>query len=196
MVREVKNIAGILLAAGAGSRFGGEKLLHPLEDGVAIAAHAARSLLSATPDVIAVVRWGDFPLYDMLEQEGCQVTMFQGAAHGMGASLAHGVAQARGADGWVVALADMPRISPETTRRIVAALEEGALAAAPVRKGERGHPVGFGAALRDELLALDGDQGARAVVERHRDKVKLIECDDPGIFYDIDRKTDLQRDKA
>jgi molybdenum cofactor cytidylyltransferase len=196
MAQEVKNIAGILLAAGAGSRFGGEKLLHPLEDGVAIAAHAARNLLSATPDVIAVVRWGDFPLYDMLEQEGCQVTMFQGAARGMGASLAHGVAQARGADGWLVALADMPRIAPATTRRILAALEEGALVAAPVRKGERGHPVGFGAALRDELLALDGDQGARAVVERHRDKVKLVECDDPGISYDIDRKSDLEAGKA
>ncbi len=189
-------MACILLAAGTGSRFGGEKLLHPLEDGVAIAAHAARNLLAVTPDVIAVVRWGDFPLYDMLEQEGCQVTMFQGAARGMGASLAHGVAQARGADGWVVALADMPRITPDTTRRIIAALEEGALVAAPARKGERGHPVGFGAALRDELLALDGDQGARAVVERHRDQVKLVECDDPGIFYDVDRKSDLQRDKA
>ena len=196
MAQEVKNIAGILLAAGAGSRFGGEKLLHPLEDGVAIAAHAARNLLAATPDVIAVVRWGDFPLYDMLEQEGCQVTMFKGAARGMGASLAHGVAQARGADGWLVALADMPRIAPDTARRIVAALEEGALVAAPVRKGERGHPVGFGAALRDELLALDGDQGARAVVDRHREVVKLVECDDPGIFYDIDRKADVQKDKA
>jgi molybdenum cofactor cytidylyltransferase len=195
MAQEVKNIAGILLAAGAGSRFGGEKLLHPLEDGVAIAAHAARNLLAATPDVIAVVRWGDFPLYDMLEQEGCQVTMFKGAARGMGASLAHGVAQARGADGWVVALADMPRISPDTTQRVVAALVEGALVAAPVCKGERGHPVGFGAALRDELLALDGDQGARAVVERHRDKVKLVECDDPGIFFDVDRKADLLQNR-
>jgi molybdenum cofactor cytidylyltransferase len=196
MAQEVKDIAGILLAAGAGSRFGGEKLLHPLEDGVAIAAHAARNLLAATPDVIAVVRWGDFPLYDMLEQEGCQVIMFKGAARGMGASLAHGVGQARGADGWVIALADMPRISSDTHRRVIAALEEGALLAAPACKGERGHPVGFGAALRDELLALDGDQGARVVVEKHRDAVKLIECDDPGIFYDIDRKTDLQKDKA
>jgi molybdenum cofactor cytidylyltransferase len=196
MAQELKNIAAILLAAGSGSRFGGEKLLHPLEDGVAIAAHAARSLLAATPDVIAVVRWGDFPLYDMLEQEGCQVTMFKGAARGMGASLAHGVAQARGADGWVVALADMPRVSPDTAQRVVAALVEGALVAAPVCKGERGHPVGFGAALRDELLALDGDQGARAVVEKHGDAVRLIECADPGIFYDIDRKADLQKDKA
>jgi molybdenum cofactor cytidylyltransferase len=196
MVREVKNIAGILLAAGAGSRFGGEKLLHPLEDGVAIAAHAARNLLAATSDVIAVVRWGDFPLYDMLEQEGCQVTMFQGAARGMGASLAHGVAQARSADGWLVALADMPRIAPDTIQRVIQALQEGALVAAPVRKGERGHPVGFGAALRDELLALDGDQGARAVVERHRSAVKLVECEDEGIFYDVDRKSDLKAGQA
>jgi len=191
MARNQKVIAAILLAAGAGARFGGDKLLHPLEDGVAIAAHAARNLLAATPDVVAVVRWGDFPLYEMLEQEGCQVTMFQGAARGMGASLAHGVAQARGADGWVVALADMPRIPVAIIKEIIASLAGGALIAAPVHKGERGHPVGFGAALRDELLALDGDQGARAVLERHRNAVKLVECDDPGVLYDIDRKTDI-----
>ena len=193
MPPESKFIAAILLAAGSGTRFGGEKLLHPLEDGVAIAAHAARNLLAATPDVIAVVRWGDFPLYDMLEQEGCQVTMFQGAERGMGASLAHGVAQARGADGWIVALADMPRIAPATIRSVIGALQQGALIAAPVYKGERGHPVGFGAALRDELLKLDGDVGARAVMERRRDSVQLIECDDPGILFDVDRKSDLAR---
>ena len=56
MAREQKVIAAILLAAGAGTRFGGEKLLHPLGDGVAIAAHAARNLIAAVPDVIAVVR--------------------------------------------------------------------------------------------------------------------------------------------
>ncbi|OGA22742.1 MAG: hypothetical protein A3I02_06100 [Betaproteobacteria bacterium RIFCSPLOWO2_02_FULL_67_26] len=191
MAQDRKLIAGILLAAGTGSRFGGDKLLHPLEDGVAIAAHAARNLLAVTPDVIAVVRWGDFPLYDMLEQEGCQVTMFQGAARGMGATLAHGVGQARGADGWVIALADMPRIAPDTIRKVISALEEGARIAAPVYKGERGHPVGFGAQLRDELLALDGDQGARAVLEKHRDAVRLVECDDSGVIYDIDRKADI-----
>jgi molybdenum cofactor cytidylyltransferase len=191
MAQSTKLVSGILLAAGAGSRFGGDKLLHPLEDGVAIAAHAARNLLAATPDVIAVVRWGDFPLYEMLEQEGCHVVMFKDAARGMGATLAHGVGHARGADGWVIALADMPRIAPDTVKKIIAALQDGALIAAPVRNGERGHPVGFGAPLREELLALSGDQGARAVLERHRDAVRLLEFDDPGIILDIDRKSDL-----
>lgn len=187
------NIVAVLLAAGSGSRFGGDKLLHPLADGVAIAAHAARNLLAVLPDVVAVVRWGDFPLNDLLEQEGCQCTMFQGAARGMGASLAHGVAQAREADGWVIALADMPNVRPETIRSIVAALEGGAPIAAPTHNGKRGHPVGFGASLRHELLALDGDEGARAVVERHRGEVKLVACDDPGTLIDIDQRDDLAR---
>lgn len=192
MARDRKLISGILLAAGAATRFGGDKLLHPLEDGVAIAAHAARNLRTATSEIVAVVRWGDFPLSDMLDEEECRVSMFQDAGRGMGASLAHGVAQARDADGWIVALADMPRIAPETMRKIAAALEQGAQIAAPTYKGERGHPVGFSAKLRDELLTLDGDQGARTVLERHRDAVKLIECDDPGVLYDVDRKSDLK----
>ena len=191
MNQRTKRIAAVLLAAGAGSRFGGDKLLHPLADGVAISAHAARNLLAVLPDVVAVVRWGDFPLYEMLEQEGCQVTMFQGAARGMGASLAHGVGQARDADGWIIALADMPRVPPAVITRIATALEEGAVIAAPAHGGERGHPVGFGAQLRDELLALDGDTGARAVLEKHRERIRLIDCADPGVLFDVDRKSDL-----
>lgn len=191
MAQARKNIVGILLAAGTGSRFGGDKLLHPLPDGVAIAARAARNLVAAGLGVTAVVRPGDFPLADMLEQEGCMVTVCRDAARGMGASLAHAIAHETGADAWVIALADMPAITPATIKAVVAAVEEGALIAAPRFRNQRGHPVGFGAALRNELLALDGDEGAKAVLERHRDAVKLIECDDPGVIYDIDRKADL-----
>src|SRR5262245_50289317 len=182
MADRSKHITAVLLAAGAGSRFGGDKLLHPLPDGVAISAHAARNLLAVVPDVVAVVRWGDFPLYDLLEQEGCRVTMFQGAARGMGASLAHGVAEAREADGWIIALADMPRVPVAVIRDVAAALEDGALIAAPAYRGERGHPVGFGARLRVELLALDGDTGARAVLQRHAAEVRTIESADPGVL--------------
>src|ERR671919_1115066 len=103
-------LIGILLAAGAGTRFGGGKLLHPLSDGVAIAAHAARNLRAADLEVVAVVRPGDFPLADMLEQEGCHVTACAESVRGMGYSLAHGVAAAREASGWIIALADMPRL--------------------------------------------------------------------------------------
>jgi molybdenum cofactor cytidylyltransferase len=192
MATPAKNIVGILLAAGSGSRFGGDKLIHPLADGIAMAAHAARNLSAAGLPVTAVVRWGDFPLADLLEQEGCTVTMCADASRGMGVSLAHAIAQERGADAWVVALADMPRVAPDTIRAVVAALEDGAVIAAPQIQGRRGHPVGFSASLAAELTALDGDQGARAVLDKHRAAVRLIESKDPGILYDIDRKSDVQ----
>lgn len=191
MAQAKKNIVGILLAAGTGSRFGGDKLLYPLADGVAIAAHAARNLFAAGLDVTAVVRPGDFPLADMLEQEGCFVTVCSTAARGMGSTLAHAIRSERGADGWVVALADMPKVAPDTIRAVATALEEGARIAAPRYGQQRGHPVGFSAALGSELTALDGDQGARALVEKHQASLRLIESTDPGVLYDIDRKTDV-----
>ena len=141
MENRQREIVGILLAAGAGSRFGGEKLLHPLPDGVAIGAHAARNLIAAGLTVVAVVKPGDFPLYDLFEQEGCRVTFCPDAARGMGASLAHGVESARNAGGWVIALGDMPRIQPGTIRRVVQALQEGAAIAAPAYQ-RRARPPG------------------------------------------------------
>src|SRR5918993_422676 len=108
------NILAVLLAGGAGTRFGGGKLIHPMDDGSAIAAHAARNLIAAGLDVIAVTRPGDFPLADVLEQEGCMVTPCPDASRGMGHTLAHGIAHAREAAGWVIALADMPRVQPAT----------------------------------------------------------------------------------
>lgn len=183
-------IAGILLAAGAGSRFGGGKLLHPL-DGVAIGAHAARNMLAAGMTVTAVVRPGNDELRRLLEAAGCTVTECANAAEGMGVSLAHVIEHTRDAGGWVVALADMPRIRPETIARIAEAVRNGAMLAAPSFKGERGHPVGFGAALRDELLACHGDEGARSVLRHHHAEIALIPVDDPGVVFDIDRREDV-----
>jgi molybdenum cofactor cytidylyltransferase len=185
-------IVAVLLAAGTGTRFGGDKLLHPLADGVAIGAHAARNLLAAGISVTAVVKAGDFPLADMLEQEGCYVTVCRDAGRGMAASLAHGIGQTRSAGGWVVALGDMPAIRPDTIRSVVQALQAGAEIAAPAYHGERGHPVGFSARFRDELTALSGDSGARAVLQRNAARVRLIESGDPGVLHDIDRREDMQ----
>ncbi|MGE0559965.1 MAG: NTP transferase domain-containing protein [Burkholderiales bacterium] len=193
MAQTEKPAVAVLLAAGAGSRFGGGKLLHPLEDGVAIAAHAARNLIAAGLAVTAVVRPGDFPVAEMLEQEGCEVSVCPEAARGMGVSLSHGVAATREAGGWIVALADMPRIRPDTIMRVAQALATGAEIVAPEYQGDRGHPVGFGRRFLHELQALTGDSGARPIVQRNQALVRLIECDDPGVLLDIDRRADLAR---
>lgn len=184
--------AALLLAAGAASRFGGGKLLHPMDDGVAIAAHAARHLIAAGLQVTAVLRPGDDALAALLAQEGCRVTVCADAAMGMGHSLAHGVQATASAGGWIVALADMPRVKTETIGRIARELIAGAGIVVPLYQGDRGHPVGFGRRFLDELRMLSGDSGARALVQRNQALVKRVDCDDAGILFDVDRRSDLE----
>jgi molybdenum cofactor cytidylyltransferase len=165
--------------------------VYPLADGTPLGVAAARNLLAVLPDVVAVVRPGDFALAELLEQEGCYVTVCAQAASGMGASLAHGVAARRGAGGWLVALADMPSIGSATIAAIARGLEGGKNLVAPAYQGRRGHPVGFGKAYAAALSALGGDAGARELIAAHRDELTLIDCDDAGILRDIDTRADL-----
>ena len=136
---------------------------------------------------------GQTALRAALEPLGCEVLETDRTGRGMGASIAAGVEASAQATGWIVALGDMPLVRPDTIRRVRRALEEGAPLAAPFSEGRRGHPVGFSARLRDELLALDGDVGAREVIARHAERMERLRSDDPGIFVDIDTREDFAR---
>jgi molybdenum cofactor cytidylyltransferase len=111
----------------------------------------------------------------------------------MAASLTHALRHALHADpaagAWLVALGDMPHVAPATLHALAAALAAGAPIVAPVMQGRRGNPVGFGAVHLDALLALQGEQGARRLLQTC--PVTEIPVDDPGIFYDIDTPADL-----
>ncbi len=184
-------IAGILLAAGASTRFGGDKLLSPLADGTSLGARAARNLLGGVDLCVAVVRPSDHALASQLEREGCQVVRCSSAINGMGASLACGVEAVPDAAGWLIALADMPFIRPETIRAVATLLRAGAPLAAPHYRGRRGHPVGFTRSFFSRLTGLEGDRGASSLLCAYSAQLQHLNCLDPGIFADIDTRSDL-----
>ena len=186
-------IVGILLAAGAGVRFGGGKLLARLPDGAMVGERACRNLVAAIPEVIAVVRPGENVLVQVLEAAGARVETCHEAVAGMGASLVHGVRAAIAsaqADAVVIALADMPWIRSDTLAAVVAALARGRQVVVPLHQGKRGHPVGFGSNHFAALAMLRDDEGARDVIA-FADSVHRIDVDDPGILRDVDTPADL-----
>lgn len=182
---------GLLLAAGSASRFGSDKLQHPLPHGVAIAVQAARHLKAEVPRVVAAVRPGAQETARALAAEGCEVVVCERAAEGMGASLACAAQAAGDADGYLVALADMPFVRPSTIAAVRDALAGGAVIAAPYFRARRGHPVGFAGRLRSALAALAGDAGAKSVLDAHAARLVKVPVGDPGALRDIDKPSDL-----
>jgi molybdenum cofactor cytidylyltransferase len=157
-----------------------------------MAFFAAQSALEGAGPVTAVIPPGAARLRKLLEKAGCEILETPDTVRGIGASLAAGISHASRSDGWIVALGDMPFIEAATFAAVAAKLRAGALIAAPVlADGKRGHPVGFSSQLREELVALDGDEGARAVIQRHAEQVVSIPVADRGIVMDIDTPQDL-----
>jgi molybdenum cofactor cytidylyltransferase len=187
---------GILLAAGLGTRFDPSgihnKLLAPLPNGTPVVFQSARRLLAVAAEVIAVVRPGAEKLADVLNEAGCKVIFTIDAERGMGATLAAAVRATSEAEGWLVALGDMPWIEPASIEAVARPLDAGEALVAPFYRGKRGHPAGFGIAYRDALMTLDGDAGARGIFSTTTPF--MVDVDDPNVLRDIDLPSDLKQD--
>lgn len=157
-----------------------------------MAVVSGRTLISVLSSTLAVVLPGDRQLQRQLGAAGLQIVTCASAIQGMGASLACGIAASIDSDGWIIALADMPFIHPATIGSIVARVATGAAIAVPEYHGKRGHPVGFGKQFRAQLTSIEGDMGARRLLERHSAQLHRVMVDDPGILVDIDTRDDVK----
>jgi molybdenum cofactor cytidylyltransferase len=193
-------LEAIILAGGAGARFGGGKLTAPwrggrLIDGALYAAFQApaRSVTLVTgadrevgPAALRFAR-------EAGQADRLRIVHAADHAEGMAATLRTGLA-ALPADtrGVFVFLGDMPRIPPEVLGPLADRLAEGALAAAPFVGGRRGHPVLFAAALLPSLARLGGDEGAREVLRALGDRLARVETLDEGVLFDVDTREALE----
>lgn len=179
---------GLLLAAGFSRRFGQlDKLNQALPSGERMALAAAKNLIQALPQSIAVVKYDDIELAANFKKLGLQVVYCAPTANSMAESLVTGVrkVEALSSLGCVIALADMPFIQPATMTQVADALTPNGIVI-PIFEQQRGHPVAFAREYYPFLLETTGDNGAKAVVQRFADHIKLLPCDDVGILQDID----------
>jgi molybdenum cofactor cytidylyltransferase len=192
-------LEAIVLAAGAGARFGGGKLTHPWRGGALIDG-ALAAAFSAPVRSVTVVTGADLGVgaaaRAFAERAGeagrLRLVHCLDHAEGMGATLRAGVASLPDdAAGAFVFLGDMPLIPPAILPRLAEALAAGAPAAAARHNGQRGHPVLFAAALFPQLRAVAGDQGAREMLRALGDRLALVETSDPGVLVDVDLRNQL-----
>jgi molybdenum cofactor cytidylyltransferase len=187
-------IAAIVLAAGASTRMGRQKLTLPMAGGRPLVRLAVEQVLAAGLDEVVVVVGGDADtVAAALATLPVRVIVNPRYAEGQSTSLRAGLDALRpGTDAAVVALGDQPLPDPDVIRRLVAAFRTtGRPIAAPVYRDGRGNPVLFGAALFGELRGVTGDQGGRGVITRDPARVAEVPVD-MAMPADIDTPEDYE----
>lgn len=185
---------GILLAAGQGKRFDPSgrqhKLLQMLASGQSVIASSASKLKKAFPDSLAVVSETAVQVQQSLTELALSFCICENAQDGMANSLVTALRHLPAdTDAVVIALADMPFVQIDTLLQIRARLSSGADIVVPTYQGQRGNPVGFAIKYLPQLLSLQGDRGARQLLQSY--PVTEIAVSDPGILRDIDVPADL-----
>ena len=195
----------LVLAAGQGSRFGpgGHKLSQKLGSSTVLGTTLGQAVISqlsvvvVTTAALAALAQQTVAASDLVvipevntTRNNKDPTHPNGQPNlGMGYSIAHGVLARPQAAGWLVLPGDMPMVQAATLQAVAAQLEHHAVVYAQ-HLGRRGHPVGFAAELYSELVALQGDEGARRLIARYA--AHAVDVQDQGVLMDVDTPVDLE----
>jgi CTP:molybdopterin cytidylyltransferase MocA len=191
----VSGVSVVVLAAGAGSRFGGGKLL---------ADFGGRPLIEATLDglrggpvdeIIVVVGSEGERLHSVSNALGARVVENRSWAEGMSTSVRAGLeACSQGTRAAVVALADQPLVGAGAVARLIEAFEGGARMAVATYDGRPRNPALFAREVWPLLMReMSGDRGARVSLALHPELVTEVPCDDVADPADVDTVEDLLR---
>ncbi len=184
----------VVTAAGSAERFGGKKLLTPI-DGEPLLDHTIDALLDGGVAEVIVVVGKDAraelerDVNAMLDPR-VRAVENPDPSRGMFSSIQEGVAQAQG-DAILVMPGDMPFVSPDTVRAVIAAYAQKPAIVSPRYRGKRGHPVVLPLSLRDEIRTAKPGATLHDVIHAHSDMRVDVDVEDRGVVRDVDRKEDL-----
>jgi molybdenum cofactor cytidylyltransferase len=187
------SVAAVVLAAGAATRMGTQKLLLPLEGRPMVTWAVDAALSSKAARTIVVVGHQAAQVVAALQHRPVTVVANPDYASGMSSSLRAGVRAAGACEAAIILLADQPFVTAGLLDRLIDCFTETrASVVRPVLDDRPANPVLLGATLFREVLEQRGDVGGREVVERHCDEVSLVPLDDLRVVVDIDSVEDYE----
>jgi molybdenum cofactor cytidylyltransferase len=191
-------IAAVILAAGKSSRMGSNKLVLEINGRPMLRHVAEAAIASRARPVVAVL--GNDSAAVATTLEGLDIVLLENPdfRDGLSASIRIGIAALpETVAGALILLGDMPAISPGLIDRVIEAFDgSGGSICVATHNTQRGHPVLFARRYFPEFLKLEGDVGARGVIETHADYVLEIETEDDGPLVDIDTPDALAEFRA
>jgi molybdenum cofactor cytidylyltransferase len=199
-VHTVRSIAGVVLAAGRSSRMGGpNKLLADIAGRPLVRIVVEEALASRARPVLVVTGHQRERVEQALADLPVKFVHNPHFADGLGTSLKVGIAALPAdVDGAIVCLGDMPQVDAAMIDRLTGALDpdKGALVVVPTIDGKRGNPVVWSRRFFGELMAVEGDVGARYLIGRYPEAVAEVPLTGTAALTDVDTPEALQAVKA
>ena len=195
-----KRIAAVVLAAGRSTRMGGpNKLLAEIARRPLVRIVAEEALASRADPVIVVAGHQRAEVEKALAGLRVRIVHNPDFAEGLGTSLRAGIAAVPAdSDAAIVCLGDMPRVDATLMNRLIAAFDpdRGALAVVPTFEGKRGNPVLWSRRFFPDLMAIEGDVGARHLIGRYSEAVAEVPVEGKAALIDVDTPEALSGVKA
>lgn len=192
---DVVKVAGIVLAAGQGTRMGRAKQLLPYRGRTILECVVDNALASNLHRVITVIGYQAEAIEPLLKSRDTTVVVNPGFAAGQSSSLKAGLAAlTEESDAALFLLGDQPLVTPETLNLIIAAYADSrAPIVVPQFGGRRGNPALFARETFARIARLSGDRGARQLFDEYADRLLTLPVDTGEIFWDIDTEEDYRK---
>jgi molybdenum cofactor cytidylyltransferase len=200
VIADGRPIAAVVLAAGRSTRMGGSnKLLAEIGGRPLVRIAAEEALASRAKPVIVVTGHERERVEGALAGLPVRFVHNPDFAQGLGTSLRAGITVVPAeADGAIVCLGDMPQVDAALIDRLISAFdpEKGALAVVPTIDGRRGNPVLWSRRFFPDLMAIEGDVGARNLIGRYGEAVVEVPLAGKAALIDVDTPEALRGVKA
>ena len=190
-----KSVSAVILAAGASSRMGKQKLELEI-GGKNLTTIVLENVEASTANEIILVIKPDHVLIDDLEHPGIKTVINEKWQTGQSSSMKAGLETVNPeAEAVIFLMADQPMVTPEIINKLLLTFyETDKPIVAPLYNGQKGAPVLFNKSMFDDLRMIEGDMGGRDLLNKY--PVEYVEIDSPLAGIDVDTPEDYQRLKG
>ena len=186
-------ISSILLAAGQSKRMLGENKLIKDVKGIPLIKYALNNILkSNVNEIIIILGYQNETIEKLIDKTSRVKFVFNSNyKEGISSSIKKGIKNlSEKNEAFFISLGDMPSINYNTYNQLIKYSKDKKVIV-PLFKGQKGNPVLFPKSFEKKLLSIEGDSGAKKMLEINKKEVLNLEIDDPGIIKDLDVPSDF-----
>ena len=186
-------ISAILLAAGQSKRMNGENKLTKKIQGIPLIKHSVKNILASSIDELIIVLGYQKEIIEKLidKNEKIKFVFNKDFESGMASSIKTGLNNlSEKTEAFFICLGDMPMVSHDIYNQLIKSKDNKEIIV-PTYKGQQGNPVLFNKSMKEKIIGITGDVGAKKILELNKDKILSLEISDQGITRGFDTQDDF-----